>query len=150
MKYQKVIGDNVDNKAKKPSVYTLIYWLVQDKKMDPEALLNFVELFWPTFIEKEGYVFLKETFSLEEYNRLKEEDNPEFWINLLTVDDFFSEASDWQEKSQSLSKSLVEMWRAKLEIDFPTLEFTVKYLCDPDVGDYGLTFYQTINRNDQK
>ncbi len=80
----------MDKNGKKPSVYTLVYWLIQDKKIAPEDLFNFLELYWPTFVMKNGSVFLKEKFSDEEYNRLTNEKvNPEYWINLLTVDDFF-------------------------------------------------------------
>lgn len=38
---------------------------------------------------------------------------------------------------------MVEIWKAKLAKDFPNIEFTVEYPEDKEVGDYGLTFYQT-------
>ena len=137
----------MNTKGEKPSAYTLIYWLIQDKKIDPEILFSFLELYWPTFIKKDQYVFLKEKFSEEEYNRLiNEKSNLEYWINLLTVDDFFSETVDAEEKSIALAKILVEIWQTKLKKDFPSMSFTVEYLEDQECGDYGLTFYQT-NKN---
>lgn len=33
-------------------------------------LFDFLEFFWPTFIKKDGYIFLKEAFSEEEYTFL--------------------------------------------------------------------------------
>jgi len=125
----------------KPQAYSSIYWLIEDGKIDPEQLFVFFELYWPTFIKKDGYVFLKEQFSEEEYENSK--DNPEFWINFLTVDDYFIDAENSAELSKNFSKTLVEIWKAKLEKDFPSIEFTVEYLEDEEAGDYGLTFYQT-------
>lgn len=126
----------------KPSVYTLIYWLIQDKKIEPDALFDFLEFYWPTFLERDGYVFLKEKFSEDEYAILtKQNVNVEYWMNLLTVDDFFSEIED-EEKAITLVKALVEIWQAKLNRDFPSISFTVGFLQDEEYGDYGLTFYQ--------
>ncbi len=134
----------MQKKIEKPPAYTFIYWLIQDRKIDPNDLFNFSELYWPTFVKKDGYVFLKEQFSEEEYNNLtKENENPEYWINLLTIDEFFSELSDGNEKSIALSKVLVEIWGVKLKKYFPDMIFTVECLWNEEYGDCGLTFYQT-------
>jgi len=127
----------------KPSVYTVLFWLIQDKLIEPTLLFDFLEFFWPTFIKKDGYIFLKEAFSEEEYKRLvSENSNPEYWINLITIDEFFSELPDWEDKSVSLAKALVSIWKAKLKKDFPEANFEVQYLHNEEDGDYGLTFYQ--------
>lgn len=127
----------------KPSVYTVLFWIIQDKLIEPKILFDFLEFFWPTFIKKHGYVFLKEAFSKEEYERLMNENSdPEFWINLLTIDEFFSGLPDWEEKSISFAKALVSIWETKLKRDFPEMNFTVRYLHNEEDGDYGLTFYQ--------
>ncbi len=71
---------------------------------------NFLYFLLPTLIKKDGYAFLEEEFTEEEYKRLIEEkSNPEYWINLLTIDEFFSEMSNWEEKSRVLAKTLVSM-----------------------------------------
>lgn len=138
------IETTMDKVYEKPSVYTVLYWLIQDKKIEPKMVFDFLELFWPTFIQKDHHIFLKERFSEEEYKRLmKDNSNPEYWINLLTIDDFFSELPDWQEQSSFLAQKLVHMWAAKLKNDFPKVNFTVEYLCNEENGDYGLTFYQS-------
>lgn len=135
-------------KHEKPSVGTVLYWLIQDKKIEPELLFDFLELFWPTFIKKDGYIFVKEAFNEEEYQQLMNEDsNPEYWINLLTVDEFFSEMSNWEEKSSTFAKALVSMWTEKVKKDFPDMKFTVEYLRNEEYGDYGITFYQTGKDN---
>ena len=68
----------MNNKSEKPSCYTFLYWLIQDKKIDPELFFIFSELFWPKFIKKDGYVFLKENYNEEKLNNLiLEKVNPE-------------------------------------------------------------------------
>jgi len=47
----------------KAQAYTIIYWLIQEGKLDPDQLFDLLELYWPTFIEKDGYIFLKEQYS---------------------------------------------------------------------------------------
>jgi hypothetical protein len=133
----------MDNKREYASPYTELYWLVQDKKIDANIFFCFLELFWPSFVKKDKFVFLKEKFSEDEFVRLvKDNANPEYWINLLTVDDFFPETPDGEKNSTILAKSLIQSWEAKLKIDFPDMKFKVKYVYDEEYGDYGLTFYQ--------
>jgi hypothetical protein len=123
---------------------TFIYWLIQDGKIDPTDLFNFSQLFWPSFVKKDGYVFLREQYSEEEYNNLrKENENPEYWINLLTIDEFFSKLPDGEDKSVILSKILAEIWEVKLKKNFPDMAFTIECLWNEEYGDCGLTFYQT-------
>ena len=127
----------------KANIYTLVYWHIRNVVSDPDLLFHMIEVFWPTFTEKDGRVFLKEQFSKDYYNRLIDEDsNSEYWINLFKLDDFFSEMDDWDEKASLFAQALVPIWEVKLQRDFPEMKFTVRYLCDEEVGDYGLTFYQ--------
>ena len=133
----------MNQKYPTPSIYSLLYWDIQDKKIDPNFLLKLYRLFWPSFIEKNGYVFLKDFFNENELNRLiSANENPEYWINLLMVSDFFSELNDCIEKSKIFSDILTSMWSAKLKIDFPEAIFSVVRLSDEDFGEYGLTFYR--------
>lgn len=128
---------------KKASIYTVLYWSIHDKKIDPELLINLIDFYWPKFIIKGQYVFLEQKFSEEEYQQLiNESENPEYWINLLTIDDFFSEITNGAEKSMILIKTLVEIWTTKLKKDFPSMNFIVESLQDEEYGDCGLTFYQ--------
>ncbi|MDR3623823.1 MAG: hypothetical protein P4L16_01645 [Chlamydiales bacterium] len=128
-----------------PSIYTALYWLVQDKQIESKIFFTFLDFFWPKFIKKDNYIFLEEKYSEERYQELlKKKINPEFWINLLTVDSYFENEDDFEEKSIVLAKALVDIWQAKLKLDFPNLEIIVNYVCDTDVGDYGITFYQQM------
>jgi hypothetical protein len=128
---------------KEASSHTTLYWLVREKKIEPDIFFSFLELFWPKFVEKDGYVFLDDKYSEEEFSRLvKEKASPEYWINLLTVGDFFSKLENGDEKSEKFTKSLIEIWQEKLKRDFPDKNFTVQYIYDEEYGDCGLTFYQ--------
>lgn len=129
-----------------PSIYTKLYWLVQDDKVDPQVFLDLAELYWPTFIKKNEYVFLKNKFEEKYYTQLlTDKHDPEYWINLITVDDFFTDLDNWELQSITLSKLLKEIWDAKLRTEFPSQNFIVEYLHDEEVGDYGVTFYQKKN-----
>jgi hypothetical protein len=133
----------MDKKQEKPSNYTVLYWLVQDRKIEPDIFFNFLDLFWPQFIKKDNYVFLKDKYSEEEFLKLrKEKSDLEYWINLLTIDDFFSELENGEEKAKLLANSLVEIWQEKLKKEFPDKIFVVEYVYDKEYGDCGLTFYQ--------
>ena len=126
-----------------PSVYTIIDWLILDDKIEPEMLFRFSEFYWPTFIQKDNYFFLKEKFSEERYVMLlNNSQNLEYWINLVTIDDFFSKVDHGEEKSIALAKMLAEIWQIKLRKEFPNTIFIVEHLEDKECGDYGLTFYQ--------
>ena len=133
----------MDKKQEKPSNYTVLYWLVQDRKIEPDIFFNFLDLFWPQFTRKDNYVFLKDKYSEEEFLKLsKEKSDIEYWINLLTIDDFFSELENGEEKAKSLANSLAEIWQEKLKKEFPDKNFVVEYVYDKEYGDCGLTFYQ--------
>lgn len=133
----------MDENQEKPSIYTVLYWLVQEKKIEPDIFFNFLEFFWPKFKIIDDYVFLEDKFSKREFlNLVNEKSDPEYWINLLTIDDFFSELEDGEKKAKSLANSLVEIWQIKLKKDFPDKSFVVEYVYDEEYGDCGLTFYQ--------
>lgn len=124
-----------------PKAYNIIYWLIENGKIDAEQLFDFLELYWPTFIEIDGYIFLKEKYSEDKYK--SSEKNIEFWINFLSIDPYFINSNNVEKQSMDFSKILAGIWKIKLEKDFPSIEFTVKCLEDRESGDYGLTFYQT-------
>lgn len=133
-------------KNEKNSTYTTLYWLIQDKKIKPDIFFNFLDFFWPKFIKKNEYIFLKEKYNKEELNRLiKQKNNPEYWMNMLTLNDFFSMTKGSAKNSTILAKALAEIWKTKLQKDFPDRQFIVKFIHDKEYGDYGLTFYQIKN-----
>ena len=136
------------NKGRSFSLYDYLFHKTNEKKIKFDEYFAFQELFWPTFIVFEDYVFLKENFSEKKLENLqKDEKQIEFWMNLLTVDSFFSNEDEDEINAEFLAKKLVEIWEVKLKKDFPHKDFIVKYLCDSECGDYGLTFYQRKHQN---
>ncbi len=133
----------MNQKNVEPSALDEIYWLVQDKKISPETFFNFLELFWPSFAQKNGFVFLKNQYNDEEFRRLiNENDNPEYWMNLCLIDEYFSELSNSEQESMKLVKILADIWKVKLKNEFSDMNFVVDCFFDVECGDCGLTFYQ--------
>jgi len=134
-------------KYEETSIYSKIYWLIQDQKITSGVIFDFLNFFWPNFICKSKYVFIESKFKDSSFKELVEVGvNPEYWINLITVDDFFSDEIFFEE-SMCLVESLSEILSTKLEKDFPALKFTVEYFGNEDEGDCGLTFYQSEIRS---
>ncbi|MBA2726694.1 MAG: hypothetical protein H0U49_00775 [Parachlamydiaceae bacterium] len=131
------------NKGAAFILFEYIHNEMELNKINTDIYFALLEFYWPSFISYKGYVFLKEEFTEEYFNTLESQDsNIELWINLLSIDGYFENDEDWDEKASALSRKLVEIWQLKLKKDFPQLDFVVLYLEDREVGDYGLTFYQ--------
>ncbi len=125
------------------SLYDYIYHEVFDSKINTDIYFALLELYWPSYVLYDNEVFLKEKLvprNLEEIK--KKSSNYQYWINYTAVDPYFENDDNGDEKAIALSKSLVEIWKIKLKIDFPDRNFTVVYQEDKECGDYGLTFYQ--------
>ncbi len=126
------------------SLFNYIKFELDTSKICSDIYFAFSELFWPSFIMYNGQVFLKERFSKKKFESMeKNGGNREFWINFLTINPYFEEDESGDEKARALSKLLVEIWKNKLKFNFPDMDFMVIYLEDEEVGDIGLTFYQT-------
>jgi len=125
------------------SLYDYMFHAINTSHISRDIYFALQELYWPTFIERDTYVFLKENFSIEKFKDLKKDKtNSEFWMNFLSTDPYFENEEDSDKKAEGLSKLLVEIWATKLKRDFPEKSFSVQYLEDKETGDYGLTFYQ--------
>lgn len=126
------------------SLYDYIYQQITLNNLSSDLYFAFLELFWPSFIKYKNHIFLKENLTeakLLELERQNEK-NIEYWINLLTIDSYFNNDEEGSEKADCLSKILAQIWKAKLSIDFPDIEFIIENFEDSEAGDYGLTFYQ--------
>lgn len=131
------------------SFYDYIYHQMNMGKMNTDIYFALIELYWPTFITYKNYIFLDQHFSEKKFEELKNQNvNVEFWMNILCLDSYFENDDNGDEKASFLAKKLAEIWKAKLEKDFPNIKISVVYLEDKTVGDYGLTFYQE-STNDQ-
>jgi predicted CopG family antitoxin len=126
------------------SLHDYMFHVTKLNKVPSDIYFAFLEMFWPSFVVYKDYVILKESFSEEKIEDLiKQKENVEFWMNLFLTDSYFEDEENEESKAESLARSLVILWQTKLEKDFPSRNFIVKYLYDLEFGDYGLTFYQT-------
>ena len=128
-----------------------IYSQHQAKEINPDLYIALLELYWPTFMEHEGCIFLKEKFTEQRYKKLKEDAERKFsdvaqqqceielWMNINLVGHYF-ESEEFANKDNFLAKTLVEIYQTKLKLNFPHHKFNVLLIDDEDVGDYGLTF----------
>lgn len=125
------------------SIYTRLYWLINDKKLDPRIFFDFLNFFWPKFSEIDDYIFLEQKYNKSEHAKIiKSKKNPEYWVNLLTLDSFFNSYDDGYEKSKLLTNAMIEIWKVKLQNEYPDKNFVIECVFDEEFGDCGLTFYQ--------
>jgi hypothetical protein len=131
------------NHNKNFSLYDYIFHVIQSKNISTDIYFAFLELFWPSFIIYDKYVFLNENFSEMKLSSLKDKEKIEYWMNLLIIDPYFNEDQDGSKKAGLLVQKLAIIWQTKLEKDFPGKNFIVESIHDGEDGDFGLTFYQS-------
>jgi len=128
------------------SLFDYLFQITKKKEFNSDIIFAFLDLFWPSFVVYNEYVFLKNNFSAEKVkNLINEKQNVEYWVNLLVVDPYFENEENSEEESEFFAKSLVQIWQTKLKNDFPLKKIVVEYVFDSECGDYGLTFHQ-INK----
>ena len=119
-----------------------IHGVFDYKNIHEDLCFAFLNLIWPEFIEVDGMVFIKDSYQAKKQNISMEahklNSETEFWINLLTLDDFLHIKD--AEKQTFLVTKLGESWKAKLKQDFPSLNFKITIADDED--DLGISFHQ--------
>lgn len=123
--------------------------------------IGYTSLFWPAFVEHEHGVFLKSHFSVSTFEQLKIQVGNyaqiESLMNHIHIVDLFAvkdnpgksdvEALN-KEQVIYLGRKLMEMYSAKLRLNFPTKIVEVTSNFDDNLGaieDYQFTFYQLEN-----
>ena len=102
-----------------------------------EHMIAYGELFWPDFVEHDGCI-LRAGFSEESYLGFLEQTGGdkravEAVINHVHIFDLISKPEGpSDEQAAYLGRLLQEMWRAKLEREFPGRAFIVCYDQDDD------------------
>ncbi len=129
------------------SLYDYIFHTLRINGNSTDIFFAFSELFWPTLVSHDSFIFIKENYTENKYKDVKEtSENVEFWMNMLLVDSYFQDDENRDVKAAALTDILQRIWQAKLKIDFPEVDFTVVAIKDEEVGDYGVTFYQKSNQ----
>ena len=131
------------NRPKQFSLFDYLHALSREGKIESDSLLVLLSVLWPNFYVYRGKVFLAEEFSQERYNTI--ENNPgdmgiEYWINLLPLSELFPFLD--LSAQEFIGGKIVEMWSAKLKLEFPKLEFNV-WCGEDEPSDLWCSFYQT-------
>ena len=121
---------------------------------NPVDALMYLRFFWPEFIEKDGMIFLKETFENQEGWARFDEAKNYFAGNYMEIEKSFNyfeipvqlvdKKNEIDDKEyEYIAERMKQMWDAKLKFDFPNRQFVVR-VANPDVtgGEIGLIFYQ--------
>ena len=117
-----------------------------------EAIM-YSTLFWPEVTETLGFVLLKDRIDTEEaktrlskaISKTMDLSEVEESFNLVEIpSDLFSRLEDTtDEQVEHLAGCLVEMWRTKLQVAYPSRELVVRVLSpDETGGEVGITFCQ--------
>ena len=126
-------------------------WNYIDVRTDLQVAAAFGKLFWPDFIEHDGYVLLAEQFdpaSVAQWRQELGDDRAavERMVNHVHVYDLFNNNpadTDKTALAAYLGQVLAQCWHHALHAAFPDKRFTVEYTSEPD--DYGptISFAQT-------
>lgn len=129
------------NQSKRFSLFDYVHAKLNFDRVSPDLAVALLNLYWPTFQEIDGWVFLEEEFSKEKYQELASSNNSqlEYWMNLINLESIFSLAP--VETQEYVALKITEMWKAKLKIDFPEKKFIVKKFIDE--GEAYCVFYQS-------
>ncbi len=140
--------------------------------------IGYSNLFWPDFIEYNNYIFLKSNFSIDTFKHWEKLGHAENFaqiesiMNQIHIIDLFAIAIPKQTFIQKifnkypkilperkniskdqvvfLGNKLLEMYRAKLSIDFPDKMFNISFETidnSENIEDYQLTFFQLDNES---
>ncbi|WP_291836948.1 hypothetical protein [Brevundimonas sp.] len=129
---------------------TSLDWLYTEARSD--FGVAFADLFWPTFVEFEGYVF-REGFSVDTVRSWEgngtDRKGVEAATNLLDTGDLFvPPGAEWsgliEARAIHVGRILAETYRAKLARDFPGRTFCVEFYdgSEPGDDDIYVTFWQ--------
>ena len=114
------------------------------------GLDGYRKIFWPDFVEHDGCVFLvldKALYLqwLRQMNGNKQ--RVEAIMNHRHIVDLLPSAVDKPARSLvvAFGRLLCDVWKAKLQRDFPTKRFCVSFPLEEceDLTEYEVTFYQT-------
>jgi|SRR5580658_5664360 hypothetical protein len=117
--------------------------------------IGYLSVFWPSFVEYDGMVFLGETVeeaSVSSWLATTKGDkrSVEATLNHLHVLDV-QHPGAWRDATEPqikfIGQALKEMWEAKLARDFPTKKFVVELIegTSEKLEDYQVVFYQAVH-----
>jgi hypothetical protein len=156
-KDEKLIPDLIKWRELNGQDFTINDWTSSEGNIKLAIGYSFV--FWSDFIEHEECVFIKDKFSIANFNNWKNTEyvknfaQIESVINHIHIIDFFSGEKNRNEitfdQIKYLGERICRIYAVKLKSDFPDRQFIVTFNCEEklELDEYTLTFYQKINEN---
>ncbi len=118
-----------------------------------DVAVAYSELFWPTFVEFEGYIF-REGFTIEAVRSWEHAENSsrllvESYVNTFDVGELFTlNNEEWSPlvklRAIHIGRVLAEVHEVKLKRDFPDRTFKVSFFdgSQEEDGEVSLSFWQ--------
>jgi len=138
--------------------FTIYDWIVNEGSM-PFAI-GYSFLFWPDFVEYDGCIIIKNHFNKHNFETWKQ---VEYITNYAQIESVLNHIHllDWfgidekrdeinHEQIRFLGNRICEIYRAKLNIQFPDRNFIFEFNGNDILeafDEYELTFYQPLNSN---
>jgi hypothetical protein len=117
-----------------------------------ELAVAFAELFWPTFVEREGCILRADVFSEERFQQWWAESSGdrrvvECAMNLLHVEDLIPSDTTplAAEVYGHLAEAIAQMWRARVQLVFPHRRVVVQ--CSTKQGGPTIQLFQDGGRS---
>lgn len=105
------------NKHKHFSLFDYIHGLSTQGYVKPDFVVALLSFVWPEFRQIDETFILDEEFSQEKYDR-------GYYMSEIQISETFP---DLDFKIQKLIGEIIaEMWKAKLKLDFPNIDFVVE------------------------
>lgn len=125
------------------SLFDYLHGVLSTKNLHPDCIIALLELIHPTFVEKDGYIIVKEELIGEKLEQFQsgdlEKGEVEYWTNLINIDGVLPNFSF--EFYSTILEIMSNTWRAKLDKDFPSKNFKVKCFIE-DSNEFFITFTQ--------
>lgn len=154
---EKLIPDLIEWRKLNGQNFSIESWTSIEGNMN--LAIGFSFIFWPDFIEHNDCVFIKNHFSISNFDNwtktacVNNYAQIESVMNHIHILDLFSREEIRNiitiDQVKFLGKKICEMYSVKLKSDFPERQFTFTFNCDKDLelDEYEITFYQKNNES---
>jgi hypothetical protein len=173
--YEKLIPELTEWKKRNGSQFNIETWTEIEGNI--KLAIGYSNLFWPDFIEHDNCIFLKSHFSIDNFELWENTASNKNYAQIESImnhihivdlfatlappsrqsiyNKLFNRAVYRQEKITKeqvifLGNKLLEIYSAKLSIDYPEKRFDISFdfIDNPDnIEDYQLTFCQSDNES---
>ncbi|PTM57638.1 hypothetical protein [Desmospora activa] len=116
------------------------------KSKTDDEMKEFCQLFWPHFIEVDGYIFLAQEYKKAgklDYERFFDEIEVESFVNHIHLQDYLDDDHLSVYEKLFIGMRLLEIWPCKIKMEYPLSHFVFILTCDYE--EVILRFYKKRN-----